>query len=1506
MDATIRQSAFSAAKTFVLGLVASLMIALGLALTLPPTTSAYASEESIAVGDQITFTIEQQVNELGTNAFVRYEAMAIDDVLAPELKYISAALYLGDKDITSEAGQVVYNAESNSVSFVFSEDYLANGMALEGETYRFEIVTEVLEVPDDKQINNISQTIINSTSLTSNETIIDIDNPNIIVTKKADKEVYAASEPIAYTVTITQDAAHAAVEDITVVDDIPDSLTLNAQSVTVQGSGNPQATTSGNKITVIADRLNANESITLKYSCTLADPSQAGSITNTVTVNNDKFVLDQEEVITVTPPVTYVVDNSTVFTDNDVVAGSVYQPIDSVETNNTKEDATFSGWYLDQDLKTPYDPSTNGKTDGGFTLYAKNIFTINASADQGGSISQPGTTNYYYADNATYTITPNEHWQIDYVEVDGVNKGAVGSFTFDNISANHTIEAHFKPITFTVTFVDELTGKEIDKQTIQEGSGATDPGIPEHEGYTNNGWDKDFTNITEDTVVTVTYTNIPTKLTINKTWNDDNNRDGVRSAATFDIKGTVDDGKTEVYSGQATIEPDQTQTVVENLPSYSGVKQVVYSVTEQDLANYEEQVSAIDGTWSDGWTVNATNNYSIATTDITINKTWNDDNNEDQIRPETITTTLSGSDGSTQQVTLSADSWSTTIEDLPVYYNHGQTIEYSVSEDAINGYALTNNSKSEDGYTFDLTNKQIMYNVIFKDGLTGETVDEQLIQEGSGATDPGAPEHEGYDFTGWDKDFSNITGDLIVTAQYQVKATSLTINKTWNDDNNRDGVRKDATFSVVGTIGQGDSVETVYEGSATIKADQTQIVVNDLPAYKDLERVAYSISENEMEGYTNSIGAIQGTWSDGWSFSVTNTHDIALTSATISKTWNDDNDRDGLRPGSIELSLDGTDGSSREVVLSDANSWTATLDNLPVYTDGGVGINYSVSEQDVNGYSFDVTCPADTWNFTLTNTHEIETIDIPVDIAWDDDGNRDGLRPDSVKLTLTGSDGSQHELKVTEAASWENIFTDLPRYYDNGTEIEYSVSVDAPDGYSYSVDGDNTGFTITNTHEIATRNVVVEKIWDDANDQDGARPQSVEVELIGSDGSTYEATLSEAENWTYTWTDIPVNQPEGVAIDYSINELLTDDTYGAQSSLTTLPNGDYHFELVNSHTPATIHVAISATWADDNDRDGLRPDTQTVTLIGSDGSSKELTLDAQSGWSTLVEDLPMFNNGTLIDYEVETNPADGYKAEISNNGYALTVEFTHVPDTRSIAVTKHWLDDDNALNTRTNAEFTLTGSDGSTYTQALDALTTEETIVFDDLYVYYDHGQEIDYRLSEAVIAGYVVDIQESENVYDNTLSYDVTNTLQETLNIPVRKVWMADNSEDRPDHISFHLLRDGEVIASLDANEESSWSATFEGIERFDEKGKEIAYEVAESRVDSYSTEYVGSATEGFTVTNTLQPQPVADNPVVSVAQDIYDKTGGTIMWILFGIAVFVSAATTLLIYAIREKRLS
>jgi hypothetical protein len=73
-----------------------------------------------------------------------------------------------------------------------------------------------------------------------------------------------------------------------------------------------------------------------------------------------------------------------------------------------------------------------------------NYFTISATAGEGGSISPGGSVQVEEGGGKTYTITADKGYEIAEVLVDGVNVGAVSSYTFKNVWERHTIAASFR------------------------------------------------------------------------------------------------------------------------------------------------------------------------------------------------------------------------------------------------------------------------------------------------------------------------------------------------------------------------------------------------------------------------------------------------------------------------------------------------------------------------------------------------------------------------------------------------------------------------------------------------------------------------------------------------------------------------------------------------------------------------------------------------------------------------------------------------------------------------------------------------------------------------------------------------------------------------------------------------------------------------------------------------------------------------------------------------------
>ena len=112
-----------------------------------------------------------------------------------------------------------------------------------------------------------------------------------------------------------------------------------------------------------------------------------------------------------------------------------------------KEGKKPVGKYIGIRFNSPYNRGdTNAANNVLITEIAaagKAVRSITATAGEGGAISPSGTQTVQTGSNATYTITPDSGYNIKDVLVDGVSVGAVSSYTFENVTENHTITASF-------------------------------------------------------------------------------------------------------------------------------------------------------------------------------------------------------------------------------------------------------------------------------------------------------------------------------------------------------------------------------------------------------------------------------------------------------------------------------------------------------------------------------------------------------------------------------------------------------------------------------------------------------------------------------------------------------------------------------------------------------------------------------------------------------------------------------------------------------------------------------------------------------------------------------------------------------------------------------------------------------------------------------------------------------------------------------------------------------
>ncbi|WP_247929795.1 Cna B-type domain-containing protein [Streptococcus oralis] len=592
-------------------------------------------------------------------------------------------------------------------------------------------------------------------------------------------------------------------------------------------------------------------------------------------------------------------------------------------------------------------------------------------------------------------------------------------------------------------------------------------------------------------------------------------------------------------------------------------------------------------------------------------------------------------------------------------------------------------------------------------------------------------------------------------------------------------------------------------------------------------------------------GALEATVSYDDEKAFENTYTPAKTEVPVKKVWKDANNQDGKRPSSITVKLlaDGQD-TGKTLELNARNGWAGSFTDLDA-DKGGTPIKYTVVEVTVDGYTSKVTGDAAS-GFTITNSYSPETVDVKATKNWEDANNQDGKRPTKITINLL-ADGKKVDSKEIQAAAdgtWTATFEKLAKY-KAGKEIKYTVTEEAVAEYEATI----TDFTITNKYAPKEIDYKVTKVWNDANNQDGKRPESVTVQLFKSVGGSKPVAVegkkltltakdkTDDNTWVASFTNLPQYEA-GKEITYSIDEV--DVPAGYEASVT----GQV---VTNTHNPDTVILSGTKVWKDNNNQDGKRTTSVKVQILNGDKVVQEIEVSEKTGWKFESKKLPKYENGKEIKYTVKETAMTEYKATITTDKdgkYTITNEYT--PEKIAVSGQKTWIDNNDQDRIRpASVTVALLANGKETGKTAIATAETGWKYEFTELD-RYQNGKAIEYTVKEVgVPTGYTA----------TETGMNVTNThTPEKTTVKGHKIWKDEDNKDgiRPASITVKLLADGkETGQTATVSETSGWTYEFTGLDRYQE-GKEIAYTVEEVNVpDGYT-----ASVEGYNITNTHTPE--------------------------------------------------
>lgn len=496
-----------------------------------------------------------------------------------------------------------------------------------------------------------------------------------------------------------------------------------------------------------------------------------------------------------------------------------------------------------------------------------------------------------------------------------------------------------------------------------------------------------------------------------------------------------------------------------------------------------------------------TTNLMFNITEISVEKKWDDYNNQDGIRPATVKVQLLEDGKVKDTVELSNDKLTHTWNKLLADKTY-TVVELDEKGQQINGSGKYNNAYSTE--------------------------------------------------------YKQDEATTIITNTHTPEKISKTVTKVWDDENNQDGIRPEKIY--VTLYKEVNGTKTVVEENVEItdalkdEKDNWIYTWNNLPKYENGKPIVYTVEERAMNGYTPNYSTD--------TFTIKNKYVPGTVSRTVTKVWDDQNNQDGIRPTTVTVQLyaDGV-AKGEAVTLNEGINWTKTWTGLPE-KQNGTKINYEIKEIKIGntevvenkagGYTVS-NKNVDNITTTITNTHTPATVGKTVIKQWEDNDN--SARPTSVKVQLYANGVEKYSpVELNDKNNWKATWSGLEKNQD-GKPIVYTVKEIPVNGYeaSYSAESFENTDTIIITNKYISIDFSLRKFITAVNDtelksEDGKylREPKVDQTVIG----TKDASGNTITTAIYKHTKEPIAVQKGDTVTYTIRVYNEGETDGYVSKIT--------------------------------------------------------------------------------------------------------------------------------------------------------------------------------------------------------------------------------------------------------------------------------------------------------------------------------------------------------------------